>query len=72
MAPKAEPGLGRTHAIFSLAHPAYDQFAGTKNYSAVRTHSILKKKKIYTSEGGNEVHAVLTLVRIKKVSKMNT
>jgi hypothetical protein len=37
----AETGLARTHPIFSLAHATYDQFAGTKNYSAVRTHSIL-------------------------------
>ena len=31
MAQNAEPGLGRTHEISSLAHPAYDQSAGTKN-----------------------------------------
>ena len=29
MAPNAEPGLGQTHEISSLAHPAYDQFAPT-------------------------------------------
>ena len=47
MALNAEPGLGRTHAIFSLAHPAYYQFAGKKNYSAVRTHSILIRLTIF-------------------------
>jgi len=53
MAPNAENGLGRTREIFSLAHPAHDQFASTKNYSAARTHSIvihltiLKEKIIY-------------------------